>query len=104
MADKRYRYKSATVDAKAMALVVPPPYAIVGGTPCVLCVDIVIDEDSKVDLDSFMETQKYTYVEEVAISDPPYLPLIMTAVNSGVPYNLVIDDSSGTAEIVITPA
>lgn len=104
MAQKRYRYKSQIVDVAAMADQVTGPPTIVAGTPCVLCVDLLVDEAYKGDLDTFMAGQKYDYVGEIPLADPPYLALQMNAVNSGVLYDVVIDDSGGTPAIVITPA
>jgi len=104
MADKRYRYKSQTVDVTAMADQVTGPPTIVAGTPCVLCVDLVVDEQYKADLDTFMSGQKYEFVAEVPLTDPQFLALQMNAINSGVLYNVTIDDSGGPPQIVITPA
>jgi len=104
MAQKRYRYKSQIVDLVAMADQVTGPPTVAGGTPCVLAVDLVVDEQYKGDLDTFMAGQKYDYVAEIPLADPAYLALQMNAVNSGVLYNVVIDDSGGTPQIVITPA
>lgn len=104
MADKRYRYKSQPVDTDMLAQEVPGPPVVAAGTPCVLCIDFVIDEQYKGDLDVFMASQKYDYVAEIPLNDPAYLPLQMNAINSGALYDVTIDDSSGTPELVITPA
>ena len=104
MARKTYRFKSATVDQSLVEDQVPGDPVATAQTPCILCVDYQIDEENLGDLQQFMESQKWEFVAEIEAPPSGTLPLVWIASNSGDAYNVVLDDSGGTPELVFTPA
>lgn len=103
MALKRYRFRNAAVDPVVLAQQMPSESSamIVAATPCIISVLVDCEEAYLGDLKEFMDGQKWSFDAEVPLSaSTPQL--IMAAENSGVLYNVAIDDSSGTPEIKIT--